>query len=390
MEKDNFSAEQDNTSQPSEVVEYPDFDPDKAKKLRETEATMLAIGERKMSFLNNIDAKIASGELPDLYKDVGRKREIWSAGIEVIPAEQIETTEEHLGRAFANHVSDRYRMNDGRLAYRHEVQFPEDIFEYDAGEQTIRHEFSHMLEGLNSDLVAGMNRLFEDENSYLGTCINEGMTDYMAELVSGQKNVYEKDEKNGKIPGYPRYYKFIKFLSSAGATKVDMKYFVDAYCLSGDEGDQAVATLKNKLAEAFPTENGTNPLDNLAAHNQDQIEYWISTYTQNMQIAITILCYNKIMNFDEKFLQEMGLSAMPADKKQEFLNYIQEELEVRIGERISKGLTDEQLQEFDSLLGTEEAAKWLQKNRPDYREIVERSIQEMKDAISKNRAKLLA
>ncbi|MBQ3280640.1 hypothetical protein IJG92_03235 [Candidatus Saccharibacteria bacterium] len=96
------------------------------------------------------------------------------------------------------------------------------------------------------------------------------------------------------------------------------------------------------------------------------------------------------MNFDENFLQEMGLSAMPADKKQEFLNYIQEELEVRIGERISKGLTDEQLQEFDSLLGTEAAAEWLQKNRPDYREIVNRCIEEMKDAITKNRAKLLA
>ncbi len=95
------------------------------------------------------------------------------------------------------------------------------------------------------------------------------------------------------------------------------------------------------------------------------------------------------MNFDENFLQEMGLSAMPADKKQEFLNYIQEELEVRIGERISKGLTDEQLQEFDSLLGTDEAAKWLEKNRPDYREIVNRSIQEMKDAIAKNRSQLL-
>ena len=95
------------------------------------------------------------------------------------------------------------------------------------------------------------------------------------------------------------------------------------------------------------------------------------------------------MNFDENFLQEMGLSAMPADKKQEFLNYIQEELEVRIGERISKGLTDEQLQEFDSLLGTDEAAKWLEKNRPDYREIVNRSIEEMKDAIAKNRTKLL-
>ena len=95
------------------------------------------------------------------------------------------------------------------------------------------------------------------------------------------------------------------------------------------------------------------------------------------------------MQFDEKFLQEMGLSAMPADKKQEFLNYIQEELEVRIGERISKGLTDDQLREFDSLLGTEEAAKWLEKNRPDYREIVNRCIAEMKDAIVKNRSKLI-
>ena len=45
------------------------------------------------------------------------------------------------------------------------------------------------------------------------------------------------------------------------------------------------------------------------------------------------------MKFDEKFLQEMGLSAMPEDQKQDFLDYIQEELEVRIGERISRGLT---------------------------------------------------
>ena len=95
------------------------------------------------------------------------------------------------------------------------------------------------------------------------------------------------------------------------------------------------------------------------------------------------------MNFDENFLQEMGLSAMPADKKQEFLNYIQEELEVRIGERIAKGLTEEQLQEFDSLTDTGEVTKWLERNRPDYREIVSRTIAEMKQAIEKNRTKLL-
>ena len=39
------------------------------------------------------------------------------------------------------------------------------------------------------------------------------------------------------------------------------------------------------------------------------------------------------MQFDDSFLQEMGLQAMPEDQKKAFLDYVQEELEVRIGER---------------------------------------------------------
>ena len=95
------------------------------------------------------------------------------------------------------------------------------------------------------------------------------------------------------------------------------------------------------------------------------------------------------MQFDEKFLQEMGLQAMPEDQKQKFLDYIQEELEVRIGERISKGLTEVQLNEFDMITDPREAANWLEKNRPDYREIVARTIVEMKQEIRANRAKLV-
>lgn len=101
------------------------------------------------------------------------------------------------------------------------------------------------------------------------------------------------------------------------------------------------------------------------------------------------LCYNQDMRFDENFLQEMGLSAMPEGQKQEFLNYIQEELEVRIGERISKGLTEVQLNEFDLITDPGEAAKWLERNRPDYREIVTRTIEEMKAEIRANRNKLI-
>lgn len=95
------------------------------------------------------------------------------------------------------------------------------------------------------------------------------------------------------------------------------------------------------------------------------------------------------MQFDESFLQEMGLSAMPEDQKQKFLSYIQEELEIRIGERISKGLTETQLNEFDMIDDPKEAAKWLEKNRPDYREIVTHTINEMKEEIRANRARLV-
>jgi hypothetical protein len=95
------------------------------------------------------------------------------------------------------------------------------------------------------------------------------------------------------------------------------------------------------------------------------------------------------MQFDEQFLVEMGLSAMPEEQKQKFLDYVQEELEVRIGERISRGLTEEQLNEFDQISDPGEAAKWLEKNRPDYREIVNRTIEDMKAEIRANRDKLV-
>ena len=95
------------------------------------------------------------------------------------------------------------------------------------------------------------------------------------------------------------------------------------------------------------------------------------------------------MQFDETFLQEMGLTAMPEDQKQAFLDYVREELEVRIGERISKGLTEAQLAEFDTIENQADATAWLERNRPDYREIVTRTIEEMKSAIRSNRDRLV-
>ena len=95
------------------------------------------------------------------------------------------------------------------------------------------------------------------------------------------------------------------------------------------------------------------------------------------------------MEFNDNFLQEMGLSEMPDDQKQRFLDYVQEELEVRIGERISEGLSEVQLNQFDLITDQAEATKWLEANRPDYRNIVASTIAEMKDDIRANRDRLI-
>ena len=95
------------------------------------------------------------------------------------------------------------------------------------------------------------------------------------------------------------------------------------------------------------------------------------------------------MEFDEQFLQEVGLAAMPAEQKQSFLAYVQEELEVRIGMKVADGIEISKLREFEAIEDEEKAIEWLRANRPDYKEIVDATIAEMRQEIANNREKIL-
>ena len=95
------------------------------------------------------------------------------------------------------------------------------------------------------------------------------------------------------------------------------------------------------------------------------------------------------MDFGETFLREVGLLAMSPAEKEAFLAYVQEELEVRVGEEIAEGMTEEKMKEFEDAQSDEEAMKWLNENRPNYREIVKNTVGELKEEISRNRDKLL-
>ncbi len=136
------------------------------------------------------------------------------------------------------------------------------------------------------------------------------------------------------------------------------------------------------------------------------------------------------MKFDDDFLAEVGLSSLPQDQKESFLKQAKEELELRVGEKMSQGLSDAQIEEFEGIMkndqdvirkvvselgsdfrndpiyqkllerngvteGTWEiigeylSIKWIQKNRPDYHDIVKSSIEELKAEIKADSSKIL-
>jgi hypothetical protein len=130
------------------------------------------------------------------------------------------------------------------------------------------------------------------------------------------------------------------------------------------------------------------------------------------------------------FLDEVSLGGLPEDQKEAFLAHLQEELEVRIGEYVSEGMTDDQIDEFEDIIdGDEEAInkvlaevgdykgdvaykmlveqggfadgspellsefasiKWLTKNRPDYQEVVKRAIESLKEELRRDKDEILA
>ena len=58
----------------------------------------------------------------------------------------------------------------------------------------------------------------------------------------------------------------------------------------------------------------------------------------------------------------------------------QEELEARIGERISARVPEEIMAEFDAIDDPTEAARWIERNLPETQQIIEQVLAEMEKA----------
>ena len=138
-----------------------------------------------------------------------------------------------------------------------------------------------------------------------------------------------------------------------------------------------------------------------------------------------------MFQLDDTFLQEVGLGSLPEAEKKPFLQLTYDRLEYQVGIRLSEGMSEAQLEEFESIidrkpevvdawlnnhvpayqneevfqrlqqasgLPTDDpglkaefaATKWLEVNRPDYRDVVARTLAEIKQEIIANKDAILA
>ena len=99
-----------------------------------------------------------------------------------------------------------------------------------------------------------------------------------------------------------------------------------------------------------------------------------------------------MFQLNDDFLQSLGLGSMPDDQKQAFLQHLYEELELRVGTRLSEGMSDEQLADFEKLIDANDEAgalKWLETNRPNYKEVVAAELEKLKQEVIANRDTIL-
>ena len=137
-----------------------------------------------------------------------------------------------------------------------------------------------------------------------------------------------------------------------------------------------------------------------------------------------------MFKFDDNFLNSVGLAELPETQKAAFLEYAQDQLEVRIGDTMSEKLTDTQLDEFEhiidndsqtinnllnsygdyrndgtyltlknntglqdgdsSLISDYVTAKWLDVNCPEYQQIIKDCLEKLKSEIAEQKDAILA
>lgn len=99
------------------------------------------------------------------------------------------------------------------------------------------------------------------------------------------------------------------------------------------------------------------------------------------------------MDFDDKFFDQVGLSQMKPEDRAAFAKYIRERLEIRIGSRFTRQMTDQQVDELNKILDNPDkqaVSDWLGSNIPNYKNVVADEVARLKAEIRANASAILS
>lgn len=98
------------------------------------------------------------------------------------------------------------------------------------------------------------------------------------------------------------------------------------------------------------------------------------------------------IRIDDSLLQELGLDKFSEADKNAMLKRIYEGLELRIGMRIARLVSEDQLKSFEELTKNgkdAEAAEWLKQHVPNYQEIASEELDKLKEEVKETSRKVL-
>lgn len=75
-----------------------------------------------------------------------------------------------------------------------------------------------------------------------------------------------------------------------------------------------------------------------------------------------------MFEIDDKMLDELGLSELKGNERDQFKGFMRDTLQERVGEKLTKGMSEKTLDEFGYFMdgNVEGMKKWLNENVPDY------------------------
>jgi len=95
----------------------------------------------------------------------------------------------------------------------------------------------------------------------------------------------------------------------------------------------------------------------------------------------------QVTTLDDKFIADIGLANISEAEKKQVLEDVRTTLEAKVGVRLTNGLSDDQVNQFNDILSGDDskvAMDWMDSNIPNYRDVALQEYDAILEQIKNN------